>query len=137
VARESFQFGPQSPNLPIFGLIFDGNNIKIGKNSTNLTRECFGNTFLARIKFELCIPALDHWFSTYGRWRPTKQNKRQFADPFITIIILKHRVWRPKGINPRPVEKHCSRLVFLNPLILIIVKKVLWQTQVEKQSMQN
>jgi hypothetical protein len=45
VARESFQFGPQSPNLSIFGLIFDGNNIKIGKNSTNLTRECFSNTF--------------------------------------------------------------------------------------------
>jgi len=31
MARESFQFGLQSPNLPIFGLIFDGNNIKIGK----------------------------------------------------------------------------------------------------------
>jgi hypothetical protein len=31
VARESFQFGPQSPNLPIFGLIFDENNMKIGK----------------------------------------------------------------------------------------------------------
>jgi hypothetical protein len=31
VARKSFQFGPQSPNLPIFGLIFDENNKKIGK----------------------------------------------------------------------------------------------------------
>jgi hypothetical protein len=48
VARESFQFGPQNPNLPIFGLIFDENNMKIGKNLTNLTRECFSNTFLAR-----------------------------------------------------------------------------------------
>jgi len=45
VAFETFQFGPQSPNLPIFGLIFDGNNIKIGKNFTNLARECFSNTF--------------------------------------------------------------------------------------------
>jgi len=36
VARESFKFGPQSPNLPIFGLVFDGSNIKIGKNLTNL-----------------------------------------------------------------------------------------------------
>ncbi len=48
VARESFQFGPQSPNLPIFGLIFDENNVEIAKNSTNLARECFSNTFLAR-----------------------------------------------------------------------------------------
>ena len=47
-ARESFQFGPQSPNLPIFGLIFDGNIIKIGKNLTNLARKCVSNIFLAR-----------------------------------------------------------------------------------------
>jgi len=31
VARESFQSGPQSPNLQIFGLIFDGNTVKIRK----------------------------------------------------------------------------------------------------------
>ncbi len=31
MARESLQSGPQSPNLRIFGLIFDGNTIKIGK----------------------------------------------------------------------------------------------------------
>jgi hypothetical protein len=55
VARKSFRFGPQSPNLPIFGLIFDENNMKIGKNLTNLARECFSNT----MKFELCIPALN------------------------------------------------------------------------------
>jgi len=48
MARESFQFGPQSPNLSIFGLIFDGNNIKIGKNLTNLARESFGNTFFGQ-----------------------------------------------------------------------------------------
>jgi len=31
VARKSFQSGPHSSNLRIFGLIFDGNTIKIGK----------------------------------------------------------------------------------------------------------
>jgi hypothetical protein len=45
VARESFQFGSQSLNLPISGLIFDENNMKIGKNLTNLALECFSNTF--------------------------------------------------------------------------------------------
>jgi len=31
VARKSLQSGPQSPNLCIFGLIFDGNTKKIRK----------------------------------------------------------------------------------------------------------
>jgi len=48
VARESFQSGPQSPNLQIFGLIFDGNTVKIRKNLTNLARKYFSNIFLAR-----------------------------------------------------------------------------------------
>jgi len=56
VAHESFQFGPQSPNLPIICLIFDGNHIKIGKNLTNLALECLSNTFFwPAMKFELCI----------------------------------------------------------------------------------
>jgi len=46
VARESFQFGPQSPNLPIFGLIFDENNI--------------ATLFWPTMKFELCIPGLEY-----------------------------------------------------------------------------
>jgi len=49
VARESLQSGPQSPNLRIFGLISDGNTIKIGKkNLTNLALEYFSKIFLAR-----------------------------------------------------------------------------------------
>ena len=28
------------------------------------------------------------WFSTFGSWRPTKQNKTQFGDPFTTKILL-------------------------------------------------
>jgi len=36
LTRQSFQFGPQSPYLPMFGLIFDGNTIKNGRNLTDL-----------------------------------------------------------------------------------------------------
>jgi len=31
---------------------------------------------------------VDQWFSTFGSWRPTKQNNTQFGDPFNTIIVL-------------------------------------------------
>ena len=34
---------------------------------------------------------LDQWFSTADSWRPTKQDKTQFGDPYITIIVLQHR----------------------------------------------
>ena len=36
--------------------------------------------------------ALDQWFSTFGSWRPTKQKKTQFGDPFSTKITTKIKV---------------------------------------------
>ena len=36
---------------------------------------------------------LNQWFSTFGSWRPKKYNNTQFGDPYITIIVLKHRIW--------------------------------------------
>jgi len=42
------------------------------------------------------------WFSTFGSWQPTKHNITQFGDPYITIIVLKHRFWRPKSKCLRP-----------------------------------
>ncbi len=32
--------------------------------------------------------ALEQWFSTFGGWRPKKQNIAQFCDPYIAIIVL-------------------------------------------------
>jgi len=47
--------------------------------------------------FEFETSALNQWFSTFGSWRPIKQNNTQFGDPFITFIVLKHGFWRPKN----------------------------------------
>jgi len=49
VARENFYSGPQSPNLLISGLIFDGNTTKIGKKINQsgprmFQQHCFGPT---------------------------------------------------------------------------------------------
>jgi hypothetical protein len=30
---------------------------------------------------------VNQWFSTFGSWRPTKQNKTQFGDPNCTRIV--------------------------------------------------
>ena len=43
------------------------------------------------------IYCLLQWFSTFGSWRPKKENKTLFSDPYITIILLYHRFWRPKS----------------------------------------
>jgi len=46
--------------------------------------------------------SLFQWFSTFRSWRPTKHNITQFGDPYITIIVLKHRFWRSKSKCLRP-----------------------------------
>ena len=54
------------------------------------------------LTFTFILDRLDQWFSTFGSWRPTKQNNTQFGDPFITIIVLYQGFWRPKSMCPRP-----------------------------------
>jgi len=57
VARKSLQYGPQSPNLRIFGLIFDGNTIKIRKKLNQSGPRIFQqHIFWPAMKSELCIP---------------------------------------------------------------------------------
>ena len=59
---------------------------------------------------------VDQLFSTFGCWRPTKQNNTQFGDPYVAIIVLYYRftgLGDPKvgardlkvGHDP-PVKKH-------------------------------
>ena len=45
---------------------------------------------------------LKQWFSTFGCWRPMKYNYTHFGNPYITIIVLKHRFWQPKSKCTRP-----------------------------------
>jgi len=40
--------------------------------------------------------------STFGSWRPTKENTTQFSVACISIIVLKHMFWRPKSRCLRP-----------------------------------
>ncbi len=50
------------------------------------------NTYNSCFKGECKVRShLLQWFSTFGSWRPTKQNKTQFGDPNFTRIVLKHR----------------------------------------------
>jgi hypothetical protein len=58
-ARESFQSGPQSPNLCTFGLIFDVNTMQNRKKLNQFGPQMCEQHFLARMKSELCIPGLD------------------------------------------------------------------------------
>ena len=32
---------------------------------------------------------LEQWFSTFGCWRPSKQNNTQFGDPNVAITVLR------------------------------------------------
>jgi hypothetical protein len=50
VARESFQSGPQIPNLPKFGLIFDGNIKNWNKNINQSGPRMFQQHFLGCIE---------------------------------------------------------------------------------------
>ena len=43
--------------------------------------------------FKIHYDQVEQWFSTFGCWRPTKQNNTQFCDPNVAIIVLKHRFW--------------------------------------------
>jgi hypothetical protein len=66
---------------------------------------------------QLIIYAVKQKFSTYGCWRAKKQNYRQFSDPIIAIIVLKHRFWRPKSMNllRNNAVKQCFLTAETNP----------------------
>ena len=78
MARESLQSGPQSPNLRIFGLIFNVNTIKIRKNLTNLAREYFSNIFLARHEIWVVHP----WLKVIMLIKDAKKNLNFFNTRF-------------------------------------------------------
>ena len=59
---------------------------------------------------------IEQWFSTLGSWRPTKQNKTEFGDPFSIKVLYNTVFGDPKvsscdpkvGRDPR-VENHWHR----------------------------
>jgi len=59
VARESFQLGPQSPKFCLFGMIFNENIMKIGKNYPIWPANISVTFFWPAMKSELSIPALE------------------------------------------------------------------------------
>ena len=58
---------------------------------------------------------LKQWFSTFSSRRPTIYNTAQYGDPYITIIVLKHRFRRPKRKCTQP--KSGSRPTLWEPLL--------------------
>ena len=66
--------------------------------------------------------SLEQWFSTFGSWRPIKQNKTQLGDPFSSKSLLKYIFGDPKVGRDPPDEKHCSR-AFCFCIIIINLKE--------------
>ena len=52
---------------------------------------------------------VDQWFSTLGCWRPTKQNKTLFGEPYSTKMLLCTGYGDPNVGRKPHVEKHCFR----------------------------
>ncbi len=76
-----------------------------------LSKVTWNNVFLTWLFISpiLCLPfpfTLEHWFATFGCWRPIKLNKTRFGDPFSTITLQEFRFWRPKCRSHPLVEKH-------------------------------